>query len=384
MLSDEALDQLRQEIDHIDINLINLLSKRNQLCEKVGEHKLITGSPTRDLDREKVLIEKKLDLAKSLGLNPHFVHQLFDLIIEQSVKQQYRMKMGFSIKQRSRIAFLGEPGSYSHQALLQHSSAFGINVTPFGYPSFRQIVDSVKTDEMDMGILPLENTTSGSILDVYDLLQGSGIHIIGEEILAVNHCLVGKNESLETIRKIFGHPQAITQCNELLIKHPNWEIEYCSSSAAAIEKVLRSNEDGLVAIANEFAAQLYSLKVIHKGSSNQRKNFTRFILISKEPITVPVEVPCKTSILFATRQEPGALVSVLNQFKSNDIVLTKLQSRPVPEKPWEEMFYVDLEGHIEDIRVHNSLKMADHYCQFLKVLGCYPNSQIEKAKVELD
>lgn len=384
MLSDETLAQLRQDIDHLDIDLINLLSKRMQLCNQVGRHKVETNAPTRDLDREKSLIEKKVELAKSLGLSPHFVHQVFDLIIEQSVKQQYQMKVNIPKTEKSRVAFLGELGSYSHQALLQHFSTQQMSISPIGYPSFRKIVEAVKCGEMEMGILPLENTTTGAILEVYDLLQGSGVHIVGEEILSVKHCLVGKDGDLSSINKVFGHPQAIAQCNDLLLNNPDWHIEYCSSSAAAIEKVLKASEPGTVAIANEFAANLYKLEVIHQNSSNQRKNFTRFILLSKEAMEIPVEVPCKTSILFATHQEAGSLVSVLNQFKSNGIVLTKLQSRPVPEKPWEEMFYVDIEGHIKEGRVQNALKSADPYCQFLKLLGCYPNSQLEKAKVEIN
>jgi chorismate mutase/prephenate dehydratase len=384
MLSNEELNQLRQEIDHTDIDLIQLLAKRLALSHEIGRHKLANQAPVRDLEREAILIQHKLELAHSLGLNPHFVHRIFDLIIEQSVKQQYRMKIQSKTKQQGvRVGYLGGRGSYSHQATVQHFFEQNSELRAVGYPTFHHIIQAVHSKEMDYGILPLENTTTGSLLEVYDLLQSAGIYIVGEEILAINHCLIGKRSANQSITKVFGHPQAIAQCNDLLQQHTEWQIEYCSSSAAAIEAVIKSEGIGCVAIANKFAADLYELDIILDKSSNQHKNFTRFIVISKQPADIPFDVPCKVSILFATRQDAGALVDVLTQFKNQKIVLTKLQSRPIPEKPWEEIFYLDFEGHLDDIKVKKAIERAERYCQFLKILGCYPNSKLEKPNLNV-
>jgi chorismate mutase/prephenate dehydratase len=378
MLTDSALEQLRQAIDHIDIELLNLLAKRSQYCNQVGEHKVSANLQTRDLDREKDLIQKKITLGKQLGLNEFFVHQLFDLIIEQSVKHQYQMKIKAKNPDKPRVAYLGDQGSYSHQALNKYFSQRSSAPTPFAYKTFKDILTSVQDNTMDIGILPIENTTSGAILEVYDLLQGSGIHIIGEEILEIRHCLVGHKHSHHQISTVLGHPQAITQCNDLIQSNSDWTIEYCASSADALEQVIKRNEPGVVAVANEFAAELYQLDVRKSNTANNRNNFTRFIVIGKQSDHIPEEVPCKVSIVFATRQNPGALADVLNELKQQSIVLTKLQSRPVPEKPWEELFYADLEGHLHDPKLKQAIKHSEEHCQYLKILGCYPNCQLEK------
>ncbi len=381
MLTHQALDKIRSQIDLLDLDLLKLLANRKILTQQVGAHKIETNAPTRDLDREKQLIKQKIEHGTDLGLSSQFVHELFQLIIEQSVRQQYQMKLASSQPKNARVAFLGDQGSYSHQALMKYFSSTTTIPNPFGYKTFEQIVEAVNKEEMDVGILPIENTTTGAILEVYDLLQGSGVHIVGEEVLEINHCLVGKVASSEQIKSVLGHPQAISQCNKLLSAHPEWKIEYCESSADAIEQVLKRNDHQSVAIANKFAAELYHLDVVLSQTANQRKNFTRFILVAKEQTYIPEEIPAKISIVFATGQQSGALAEVLNQLKSSEIVLTKLQSRPIPEMPWEEMFYADLIGHIDDPKVQHTLEEMDNHCRFLKVLGCYANCKLEKVKL---
>jgi chorismate mutase/prephenate dehydratase len=142
--------------------------------------------------------------------------------------------------------------------------------------------------------------------------------------------------------------------------------------------VIKNDVPGCVAIANRFAADLYQLEVVMDSCSNHKNNSTRFVIISKQLTKLPSDIPSKTSILFATHQEPGALVDVLAQFKKHNIVLTKLQSRPIPNRPWEEIFYLDFEGHLDDDRVQQALTSAKSHCQSLKILGCYPNCQLEK------
>ncbi|WMS88360.1 prephenate dehydratase [Pleionea litopenaei] len=377
MLTSEQLSELRAKIDHLDLALIQLLAERQELCDHVGKHKIECGLDTRDLDREKDLILKKIALGKQSGLSTLFVQQIFQLIIEQSVKLQYQMRVPASGDLNPRVAFLGDHGSYSHQALNKYFSLSKASPRPMGYPSFRAILNSVRNEEMDVGILPIENTTSGAILDVYDLLQGSGIHIIGEEVLDIQHCLVGKAGNIDNVKTILGHPQALAQCSELLQSNDQWKIEYCSSSANAIEQVIKRDDPSVVAIANAFAAEMYQLPVVTQNIANNQKNFTRFILIAKEPVSVPEQIPCKVSLVLSTKQTSGSLATVLNELKSQDIVLTKLQSRPIPEKPWEELFYIDLEGHLDAPNVQAALAGCDNHCQFLKVLGCYPNSQLE-------
>ncbi|NVJ49636.1 MAG: chorismate mutase [Gammaproteobacteria bacterium] len=379
MLSSEQLNALREQIDHIDLELIKLLAERQQLCDQVGQHKISAGLETRDLEREKDIIAKKIALGQQSGLSAQYVQQVFQLLIEQSVKRQYQMRVPPTGELSPRVAFLGEHGSYSHQALNQYYSNSQVTAKPFGYPSFSAIVEAVIKGEMDIGILPIENTTSGAILEVYDLLQGAGIHIIGEDILSIEHCLLGHAENLGQIEKVYGHPQALTQCSNLLSQHPSWSVEYCPSSANAIEKVIKNKQPGEVAIANDFASQMYQLPVVMRNISNNKRNFTRFLIIAKDALSFPETIPCKVSLVLATRQTAGSLACVLNEFKSRDIALSKLQSRPIPEKPWEELFYLDLEGHVDSPNVQAAIENCENLCQFLKVLGCYPSAKLAEA-----
>ncbi|NVJ61209.1 MAG: prephenate dehydratase [Gammaproteobacteria bacterium] len=377
------LSKLRERIDLIDLNLIELIAERQKLTDEVGQFKLSQNIQTRDLEREKDLILKKITLAESFGLSANFIHRIFDLLIEQSVKRQYQMRVPPTGELSPRVAFLGERGSYSHQALVSYFECTTVEPVPVAYKSFPSIVEAVINQETELAILPIENTTSGSILEVYDLLQESKLLIIGEEIIPIEHCIVSLSPvtKLSDIKTLVGHPQALTQCSNFNAINEHIKLEYCSSSADALELILNKGDEEVCAIANEFAAELYNLSVIKKQVSNAEQNFTRFIILSKNAAQIPDSVPCKTSLVLSTQQSPGALAEALNAFKTHHIPLTKIQSRPIIDKPWEELFYIDLEGHLESLSVKKAVEDCQSHCQFLKILGCYPNSKLEKAEI---
>ncbi len=385
MLTNEELNNLRRDIDHLDIDLLKLIAKRQTLCSEIGQYKIHESQPTRDLDREKDLIEKKIQLGKQLGLDNHFVHKLFEFIIDYSVRMQYHMRDRETQDnpKKYRVGYLGDQGSYSHQALIHYFEEKKQKVSAFGFKSFKDILNAVQTDTMDIGLLPIENTTSGVLLEVYDLLQGSGVHIIAEEIIEIEHCLIGQKESqLKKVKHLLGHPQAITQCSDIILQYPDWTIEYCTSSADALEEVIKRNRNDTIAIANPYAAKLYKLNILLKNISNSQQNFTRFILIGRQQKQLSLDIPAKVSIVFSTGQESGSLAKVLGCFQENAVRLTKLQSRPIPNRAWEELFYVDLEGHLEQTNVASAIQKAENLCRFLKILGCYASKQLERAKVD--
>jgi chorismate mutase/prephenate dehydratase len=233
-------------------------------------------------------------------------------------------------------------------------------------------------------MLPVENTTSGSINDVYDAIIGSKLSIVGEEIFHVKHCLVGLEEiPLNKIKKIYTHIQAARQCSKFLSGFKNASVEYFIDTARSAKKVKDENNPLYAAIASEEAAKLFDVVILREDIANQPGNYTRFLVCSMLPISIDDRIPAKTSLIMATSQKPGSLAEALSIFRDFNINMTKLQSRPIIGNPWEEMFYLDFIGNVTDESVKNLLDELGKHVRFIRVLGCYPAKELEKTKVEL-
>ena len=235
----------------------------------------------------------------------------------------------------------------------------------------------VETGQADYAVLPIENTSSGSINDVYDLLQHTGLSIVGELTNPINHCvLVATDTSLEQIETVYSHPQPFQQCSHFINRFPHWKIEYCESTAAAMEKVAALNSPTAAALGSEAGGQLYQLQVLEHNLANQSQNITRFIVLARKPIDVTEQVPAKTTLIMATGQQSGALVEALLVLRDNGIVMTKLESRPINGNPWEEMFYLDVQANLRSDAMQKALKGLSPITRSLKVLGCYPSENV--------
>jgi chorismate mutase/prephenate dehydratase len=252
-----------------------------------------------------------------------------------------------------------------------------------GCTSFNEIIQKVEQGHADHGILPIENTSSGSINEVYDLLQHTSLSIVGELTHPVNHCMVTAVDTTpDKIRKIYAHPQVHTQCSHYLSQFPNLEVEFCEASSAAFDAV-RDDETGEVAaLGSGEGARLYGLHVIAEALANQKENFSRFIVLAQQSIDVSEQIPAKTTWIMSTEQKPGALVDALLILKEHGLSMTKLESRPITGNPWEEMFYVDVDGNSKDERVKQALNELKESTRYLKVLGCYPSEDVQPAQVE--
>ena len=268
-----------------------------------------------------------------------------------------------------KVAYQGVQGAYSEAALYNH---FGKNAEAIGCETFDGVFDAVKKGIVDYGILPFENTIAGSIVRNYDLLVKEDVSVIAEVFFRIRHSLLShKGSALKSIKVAYSHPHALEQCREFLQKHKITPMpDYDTAGAAKLVK--ERAKKGEAAIASELCAEIYGLEIIKKGIETGKFNTTKFFVIAKEeniPGSLKKE---KTSIAFKVKHYPGSLVNCLHRLSKNSINITKLESRPIPENPWEYIFYVDFEGGIDDKNVKLALSEMEAVATFIKVLGSYP------------
>ncbi|ENY6994064.1 bifunctional chorismate mutase/prephenate dehydratase [Escherichia coli] len=380
MTSENPLLALREKISALDEKLLALLAERRELAVEVGKAKLLSHRPVRDIDRERDLLERLITLGKAHHLDAHYITRLFQLIIEDSVLTQQALLQQHLNKinpHSARIAFLGPKGSYSHLAARQYAARHFEQFIESGCAKFADIFNQVETGQADYAVVPIENTSSGAINDVYDLLQHTSLSIVGEMTLTIDHCLlVSGTTDLSAINTVYSHPQPFQQCSKFLNRYPHWKIEYTESTSAAMEKVAQAKSSHVAALGSEAGGTLYGLQVLERIEANQRQNFTRFVVLARKAINVSDQVPAKTTLLMATGQQAGALVEALLVLRNHSLIMTRLESRPIHGNPWEEMFYLDIQANLESAEMQKALKELGEITRSMKVLGCYPSENV--------
>lgn len=378
------MEDKRNRINLIDEQIIKLLSERRKLSKEIAQLKDLSSSDIRDRNREKEVLKHIIKLAKDEGLDSHFISKIFSEIIEDSVnlqKKYFIEKENDSLLDLTKVAIQGIEGSYSYLAANNFFS--GKSLYFIFCKAFEDAIESVENGEADYAFLPIENTTSGSINEVYDALLKSNISIVGEEIFKVNHCLLANAEtSLKNIKKIFTHYQAARQCSEFINSLPNVEVEFFEDTAKSVQKIKEEGRNDYAAIASKETAEIFDVVILREGIANQQGNYTRFWVCAKNPIQVDERIPAKVSLIMATAHKAGSLVEALSVFRDYSVNMTKLQSRPILGNPWEEMFYVDFQGNIKNPRILDLIDDLGKYTRFLKVLGCYPEKEIERTKID--
>ncbi|QIM68905.1 chorismate mutase [Basfia succiniciproducens] len=381
------LSEIRQQITQIDRSLLKLLSERHRLAFDVVRSKEITQKPLRDEKREQQLLQELINFSENENyqLEPQYITQIFQKIIEDSVLTQQvylQKKLNEQREQSIHIAFLGKRGSYSHLAARSYATRYQEQLIELSCSSFEQIFEKVSSGEADYGVLPLENTTSGSINEVYDLLQHTDLSLVGELTYPIKHCvLVNGQDDLSKIDTLYSHPQVIQQCSQFIRSLNKVHIEFCESSSHAMQLVSSLNKPNIAALGNEDGGHLYGLTVLRSNIANQENNITRFIVIARKAITVSSQIHTKTLLLMTTGQEAGSLVDALTVFKKYQIKMTKLESRPIYGKPWEEMFYLEIEANTNHPDTQAALEELRQYSTYLKVLGCYPSEIVKPVDV---
>ncbi|MCK6568056.1 MAG: prephenate dehydratase [Chloroflexi bacterium] len=264
-----------------------------------------------------------------------------------------------------KVAFQGEPGAYSEQALFEY---FG-EVESVPCESFEAMFDAVVSGRCDAALAPIENSLAGSIHQNYDLLLRHSLHIAGEYFLRVRHCLIA-NEGVkkEDVKKAISHPQAIGQCLGYFRKN-GIKSETVYDTAGSVKMLKESGARDTAAVASKRAAQLYGMKILEEGIEDNPENYTRFLAIQREPVAP--QGAAKTSIVFTLKNVPGSLFKAMSVFALRDIDLTKIESRPLAGKPWEYLFYIDFIGSLEDEASRRALDHLGEYALMLRVLGSY-------------
>jgi chorismate mutase/prephenate dehydratase len=371
------INEIRQRINSIDEQILKSLGERREAARQVIQLKDEQKMPLRDCRREEEILSQLIQRGRELGLDAHLVTRVFHEIIDDSVRAQEAFLQSNLNRQTAlsrRVAYQGIDGAYSHLASKKFFASSLESTTITGYPTFVEVVEAVEEGIADYALLPVENTTAGSINEVYDLLLRTKLSIVGEEVFRVDHCLIGLADvPLSTLRRIFSHPQALAQCTRFLSQLLNCQREYFTDTAMAVEKVKRESDPAQAAIASEEAARLYGLKVLARKIADQADNFTRFLVVAPKPIQVDPRIPSKTSLILATLHEEGALLKALDVLHRYKINLTKLESRPMAGSPFEYLFYVDFEGNLEEERVREALEKLRGATRFLKILGSYPS-----------
>lgn len=385
------ISDLRARIDQLDSDLLQLLAKRLKLVQQVIATKDSQNIGIRDPLRERDLIRRRIEDGDRLGLESHFITKIFHEILAESNRAQHdflQHKLNpLPSKGVVRIAFQGIDGSYSHLAGRSHflnTAEPGETTTAEfkGFASFLAAVRAVEVGDCDFGLLPIENTTSGAINDVYDLLLNSNVSIVGEKKFLVQHCLIAQNDTpISHLQKIYCSPLAVAECSSFLAGIPDCHIEFSNDSARAVKRLQEDETQLHAAIASEEAAEMFGLTVLQRNIGNQESNYTRYLIISKNQAKVDPRIPAKTSIVIHTLNKPGALVEALMVFRERGINLTKLESRPIPSNSWEEMFYIDFLGNTESPEVQDALSELTKSVRFTKMLGCYPACDIEPVSV---
>ena len=380
------LNEIRKEITSLDKELLTLFAKRRALTLNVARSKVQQVRPIRDQQREQELLIRLIKQGKELGLDAHYVTSIFQTIIEDSVLNQQAFLQSLTNPDIQTptvsVAFLGDKGSYSYLASHRYFSRRAEKIIESGCQNFSDILQQVESGQVDYGMLPIENTSSGSINQVYDLLQHTNLFIVGEITQPIEHCLLTSvNTSLDKIKTIYAHGQPFAQCSNFLDKQKDIRIEYCDSTADAMVRVSELNDETIAVIGSEEGGQLYQLQALEKSIANQSENHSRFILVARKAVDVAEQIPAKTAIILSTGQKAGALVECLIVLKEKGINMCKLESRPIQGRPWEEMFYIDVEANLKSFALQEAINEITEHTNFIKILGCYPIEHISPTSV---
>lgn len=348
------MKSIREEIDSIDRDLVQLLDRRARLAHEVGRAKVAEGRQTFDPGRQRAVIERALTYGTG-----DFPKAGLETVLREV------QSVCLNLQKPLRVAYLGPPATFSHQAAQRE---FGSSVDYEPYPRITDIFAGVSQGHADYGIVPVENSTGGMVHETLDAFVDFELQICHEVLLPIHHALLGAG-ALADVKQVFSHPQALAQCAQWLRTHlPGVEAVEVASTIMGVQRAQETV--GGAAIASEFAAQAYQLHVLARNIEDTQDNTTRFLVIANKDTP-----PCgadKTSLMFSIKDRPGVLFHLLKPFAERNINLSKIESRPTKRKAWEYVFFVDVHGHRTDANIAEAVKELEPHCYWLRVLGSYP------------
>jgi len=367
------IDYLRQKINEIDEELVSLFIERMAAAIKIGEYKAGKNLKIHDPAREMVIVRKfsgRIEVDFDMKYVEQFLENLMFLSrrLQKDVISRIQTPSKFEESGPvTAIGYQGEPGCYSDQVGLEY---FGEGIFRLGCRSFRDVFEALGKGEIQYGILPIENSTSGSINEVYDLLREYDFQIVGEKYLKVEHNLLGiEGAELSDIKEVYSHQQGLIQCRNYLSGHPEWKQKPYYDTAGSAEYIAKEGLKSKACIAGKNAASLYGLRIISENIQDNTNNSTRFVIIGKKGLDN--EESDKVSIVISVSHKPGTLYGILKYFAEASCNLMKLESRPLEGKAWEYFFYVDFSGNLNEETTKNVLKVVEKECLYFRLLGNY-------------
>lgn len=371
------LQESRKKIDEVDQKIVELFEYRMQLAMDIADYKRSMGRPIYDSQRE----EEKLNSLRAITkneFNKKAVTDLFSQIMSMSRRLQYMMldnleSFGFTavdpmiVGNGKKVVFYGEKGSYTEQAMLEY---FKTNVTGIPMGTFGEVMQAMKEGQADYGILPIENSSTGTLSDIFDLLAEYDNYIIGEHVVKIEHNLWGvPGANFADVTKVYSHCQGLLQCSDFLKQYENIRQIDGGSTASSARKVLEEKDITQAAIASKRAGEYYGLQLLKESIHNEENNSTRFIIISDQRIYYKGAE--RTSICFALPHKSGALYHMLSHFIYNNVNMTRIESRPMAGKAFQYRFFVDIEGSIDNPGVKNALHCIKEEALEMKILGSF-------------
>ena len=354
---EERIERLREKIDRLDEQLVRLLNERVRLALEIAEVKSRLNAPVYAPHREREVIERVLKLNRG-PIPPQALEAIFREIISAAR----------ALEKPLRIAFLGPPGSFGHEASMKQ---FGRSVEYLPVQTQPDVFREVEIGRADYGVVAIENSISGSVAETLDMFLHTDLKICAEVMIPIHHHLLAKCR-FEEIKRIYSHPQALAQCRGWLDKHMK-DVPRIPVSSTSEGASMAAKEEGAAAIASRLAAEVYGLNVVREHIEDQSGNTTRFLVIGKH--YAKRSGYDKTSFIFSVRDEPGALMRALERFYKHGLNLTKLESRPYPGRRWEYVFFADVEGHIDDEPMRKAAQELKEVCLLVKFLGSYPRAR---------
>ena len=379
----EELKAYRDQIDKIDRQLADLFQQRMEVVDKVGQYKLAHNIPVLDAAREQQVLQAKAALARDEAMAADLVAVFENLMAVSRRRQRKRIRetqerpdytrcvqaiaAARTPIARPRVVYQGVAGAYSEMACLNFFADGSENI---GLEQIEDVFLALKNGQADYAVLPIENSTSGAIRQVYDLLTRYAFYIVGETTVQVEHCLMApQGASLDTVTHVYSHEQGLFQCERFLNAHPDWCRVPCADTAGAGQYVAGTGDVTKAAICSERAAELYGLKILARGISQNTNNTTRFVVVS--PVMELRPGADKISTVFSLPHEAGSLHRIMTIFAVNGLNMTRLESRPMPGHKWEYMFFLDFVGSLAAPELDGILRELSQTAEDFRVLGNY-------------
>ena len=378
------LDGYRKKIDEIDREITRLFEERMDTVIKVGEYKKKNNLPVLNKDREQEVLEKNVGYLKNEDYSEElkaFFNNLMNIAKELEHKKMKDKSAGNNFfnmrnikshrRNKCRVGYFGVPGSYTEEAMISH---FGDNADSKSYDEFEDVFMAIKNNEIDYGIVPIENSSTGAISKVYDLLYKYDFYIVGEECIKIEEHLLGvEGTKIEDIKEVYSHEQPFKQSTEFLKQYNQWKLIPFHSTSVSAKLVSDLKDKSKAAIASRRSAELYGLNIIEENINNRSENTTRFIVISKE---FESDEECdKISVVFSMEHKAGALYELVRHLAENQINMMKIESRPMQTGVWKYFLYVDFEGNISDEKVKKALNKLDENSSYFKLVGGYKKAE---------